>query len=642
MCGIAGRFHPQQLSVDPFWQQKADRLLFHRGPDDGGYYGDSYCELVHRRLALLDLSPTGHQPLTNEDGSVYIIFNGEIYNHAALRAELKDKGHAFRGTSDTEVLVHLYEESGEQMTERLRGMFAFAIYDLRNRQLLLARDRFGIKPLYYAATKEQFIFGSEIKVLLAAFNFSSTVDRQACYDYLGLGYIPEPLTGFSEIKALPRGTSLLVNTGGLHFKTYFKTQATPESNLNFDEVVQATSASLLSAVKSQRIADVPVAALLSGGIDSSLVVAAASVAGGEPLQTFNVSFPDASYDETQIACAVSEHYKTRHQTIQLTDSALPPESVVGLLEHFDQPFADTSLIPMYQVSKAIRARGIICALSGDGGDEAFGGYARFWRASRLVQLMKLPNWAQNATIFAGNRLAGITRNLGRQLAKAVTVAQAGQTDSSVLIAGLSNYLNEEQKNELINFDLHYQLEPVYRHFDGYNPAGTSSLEELSRRMTENLFAVGLVSDMLRKVDMMSMLASIEVRVPMLDEDLVEIGLRLPQRYKTDGQKGKLALRSLAQRWLPQNVANHPKHGFGIPLDKVLTNSFHQMLADVLLSPQSAIRSFLNLPVIENWLKLFRQSNDGWQGGNISREGLYQRIFIILSLELWLQKNKFSW
>lgn len=642
MCGIAGRFKFHGLKPDPEWISKADRLLFHRGPDGNGHFSDAYCELVHRRLALLDLTPTGHQPMTNEDGSVYVIFNGEIYNHQELRDELKVKDHTFKGTSDTEILVHLYEELGERMPDKLQGMFAFAIYDQRRRCLLLARDRFGIKPLYYSWINNQLIFASEIKAILALSDFKPTIDRQACYDYLGLGYVPEPATAYTEIKALPRGSTLLADADRSRATGYHRTEAIPDTKLLFDKAVESVSNGLQNAVKAQRVADVPVAALLSGGIDSSLVVAAACRHGGQAPQTFNVRFPDAGYDETAMALAVSAQYKTRHKTIELGDYSMSAESVISLLEHFDQPFADTSLIPMYLVSKAIREQGIICALSGDGGDEAFGGYARFWRANRLVKLMKLPDWLQTSAISAGNHLTAVTRNFGRQLSKAIRIAQAGKIDSSVLIASLSNYLSEDQKSELFNNEPGRQMNPVYRHFDGYEPAGTSSLEELSRRMTENLFSVGLVSDMLRKVDMMSMLAGIEVRVPMLDEKIVSIGLCLPHKYKTNGHEGKLVLRSLAERWLPAAVVKHPKHGFGIPLDRVLTDRFHHLLSDMLLSPNARIRSFLDMRIIESWLKMFRAAASKQHGGNISREGLYQRIFIVLSLELWLQKNHFSW
>lgn len=642
MCGIAGRFHPEHLPLDHQWHKITDSLLSHRGPDDSGHYQDDYCELVHRRLALVDLSPTGHQPMPNENGSIYVIFNGEIYNHRDLRSNLESQGHNFRGTSDTEVLVHLYEAYGPQMVKQLRGMFAFAIYDRPRRQLFLTRDRFGIKPLYFAVHNQQWIFASEIKAILALSDFNPSVDHQACYDYLGLGYIPEPLTGFREIQALSAGTTLIINTSGSQIDHYYQIQTQPDLNLRLDNAVELVSESLCRAVKRQAIADVPVAALLSGGIDSSLIVAAYSQTIKESPTTFNVRFPDKDYDETVIANAVSNYYQTRHYTIEADQWTITSETVLKLLRHFDQPFADSSLIPTYQVSKGIRERGIICALSGDGGDEAFGGYARFWRANKLVQLMKLPNWLQVATNLTGSYVSKWTRNWGRQLAKATQLAQAGRIDSSILIAGLSNYLSEQQKQDLVLLAAREELQPIYRHFNGYHPPGVSELEELSLRMTEKLFAVGLKSDMLRKVDMMSMLAGIEVRVPLLDENVVAMGLTLPHRLKTDGHNGKLVLRALALQWLPQQVANHPKHGFGIPLDIMVDDRFHQMLRDLLLSSGARVHTFLNVHLIQQWLELFKQSRQGAWVGTISRDGLYQRIFILLALELWLREHNLSW
>jgi asparagine synthase (glutamine-hydrolysing) len=619
----------------------AERLR-HRGPDGHGAYRDPFCELVHRRLALIDLSPTGHQPLANEDGSVLVIFNGELYNHRELRADLKSRGHTFRGTSDTEVLVHLYEERGARMATELRGMFAFAIYDSRRRSLLLARDRFGIKPLYYASLKDQFVFASEIKGILALKGSNWGIDRQACYDFIGLGYIPEPATGFSEIRALPRATIMRIDEDGSQLTRFHRIRAEPEAHGDIGEAVNATSVALEHAVSGQLVADVPVGALLSGGIDSSLVVAAACRTGSATPRTFNVQFPDAGYDETAVARAVSERYKTSHQTINMTEWPDFPATVTNLLEHFDQPFADTSLIPMFFVSKAIREQGIICALSGDGGDEGFGGYARFWRANRLVRLMRLPELVQNAAVFLGRQLKSVTKDFGRQLAKAVTLSQVGRSDSSALISGLSNYLSEEQKRELVLPNLHEQFAPVHRLFANDETAEAGSLEGLSRRLTETLFEVDLPSDMLRKVDMMSMLAGIEVRVPMLDEDVVDIGLQLPHRLKTDGERGKLVLRALAERWLPPKVVRHPKHGFGIPLDRLATDEFHDMLSDNLLSPTARIRGLLDLSVVQSWLNSFRAAGENRRNGNISREGLYQRIIIVLSLELWLKKNQLSW
>ncbi|MFL6227691.1 MAG: asparagine synthase (glutamine-hydrolyzing) [Pyrinomonadaceae bacterium] len=646
MCGIAGRFQADGLPPAAEWHVRADALLAHRGPDGRGRFADDCCELVHRRLALVDLSETGAQPITNEDGTVQVVCNGEIYNHRSLRAELIRRGHTMRGTSDTEIVAHLYEEHGERFVERLRGMFALAVYDRARRRVLLARDRFGVKPLYIATHRGQLAFASEIKALLALEGFEPRVDRQACYDFLGLGYVPEPATAFANVRALPKGTTLIADAAGQSASQYFKIAVRPardeRTGRDLETRAAEVEAALLGAVERQSVADVPVAALLSGGIDSSLVVAAHARSVGGGLETFNVRFPDAGYDETPMAAAVSQHYGTSHRTID-AEGALSPEVVFRLFRHFDQPFADTSLVPVYVVAKSIREHGIICALSGDGGDEAFGGYGRFWRANQFTRLMKLPGWFSAAAAGAGERLTGVTRDLGRQLGKAARLARAGREDSSVLIAGLSNYLGEEQKRELVREEARDGLDAVYRCFDGFRPPGVTDLEELSRRMTENLFNVSLPSDMLRKVDMMSMLCGVELRVPLLDEELVEIGMRLPHALKTDGHEGKLVLRAVARRWLPPRVAAHPKHGFGIPLDRMLSPQFHAALRDVLLSQGSRVRGFLDTNLIEFWLNQLARARDGnATTAAISREGLYQRVFIVLALELWLREHNLSW
>jgi asparagine synthase (glutamine-hydrolysing) len=396
-------------------------------------------------------------------------------------------------------------------------------------------------------------------------------------------------------------------------------------------------------VKSQAAADVPIAALLSGGIDSSLVVAARCQVSEERPATFNVSFPDREYDETSYALAVSNRYGTRHQTIRHEDISTTPDLVRALLLHFDQPFADSSLIPTYFVSKAIRDQGITCTLSGDGGDEAFGGYACFWRANKLAKITNLPGAVQEAAVAVGDWLTSYTKNVGRRLSKAFRLAEEGAQDKSILLAGLLNYLNEEQKRELALPEFSLGTESIYRLFtDHHNQKDCgvlTSLEELSKRLTETHFSISLASDMLRKVDMMSMLNGIEVRVPLLDEEVVNCGLRLPHGYKTDGKIGKLVLREIAKQWLPHRVANHRKQGFRIPLDRIVTNQFHDMLADLLFSPSTRVKAFLNLHLIKQWCQYFRQARSGSYTGAISREGLYQRVLIVLAFELWLREYK---
>ncbi len=640
MCGLAGRFHPTALPPDPAWRSRADSLLAHRGPDGRGHYADAQCELIHRRLALLDLSRTGSQPMGNEDGSVQVVFNGEIYNHQELRTWLRARGHVFRGRSDTEVLVHLYEEYGAEMASHLRGMFAFAILDRRKNRVLLARDRFGIKPLFYAAHAGQWIFASEMKAILALEGFTPRLDRQACYDFLGLGYIPEPATGFANISALPKGTTLLLSEAGPRASTFAEVAPAADQSLSRARLAEATAELLLAAVKRQTVADVPVAALLSGGIDSSLVVAAHARSSGRPITTFNVGFPqDSAHDETAVALETARRYGTDHRTIHFGQGDLTAESVFDLLRHFDQPFADPSLVPTYRVACAVRQHGIICTLTGDGGDEAFGGYPEFWRAERLAQLASTPDWVLATAGSIAQPLSRWTRNGGRRAAKAVHLARAGRTDTSALLAGLLNYLTDSEKEELLNGD-RGGLTGVQRHFGA--AGAVRDMEALSGQLTAGHFDVSLPSDMLRKVDMMSMRAGIEVRVPMLDEELVALALSLPHRFKTDGSIGKLVLRDVARDWLPARVASHPKHGFAIPLDVMVGGAFHDAVADLLEAPDSRIGVFLNRGLIGDWLNQFRGAMQRDAGGAVSREGLYSRVLMLVSLELWMRDQRLAW
>jgi len=638
---LAGRFHPLSLPPDPRWAGRADALLAHRGPDGRGHYRDERCELVHRRLALIDLSPTGAQPLANEDGSVQVVFNGEIYNHRELRSELQSRGHVFRGSSDTEVLVHLYEEQGERLASRLRGMFAFAILDRSRNRVVLARDRFGIKPLFWASHQGQWIFASEMKAILALEGFRPALDRQACYDFLGLSYIPEPATGFANIAALEKGTTLVLDERGAHSATFGRVTLPSSSGADRAELSERAAGLLSDAVERQSVADVPVAALLGGGIDSSLVVAAHARSTSHPIQTFNVGFPDREHDETEMALATSRRYGTEHHTIQLDPGDITPDAIFSTLGHFDQPFADPSLVPTYAVARAVRGHGIICTLTGDGGDESFGGYSEFWRAERLVHLMATPPWMLAAAGNVARPLAGWTRDRGRQALKAVRLARAGRSSPAALLAGLGSYLSEPEKEELVQPGARDELLAGDRHFgDPY--AGCSDMESLSRQMTLNHFDVSLPSDMLRKVDMMSMRAGIEVRVPMLDEDLVGLALALPHRMKTDGRTGKLVLRDVAARWLPPEVASHPKHGFTIPLDVMLRPAFHDAVGDLLTGDSSRTGAFLQRDLVAGWLRQFRAATSGARGGTISREGLYLRVFMLVALELWLREQRLAW
>ncbi len=644
MCGFAGRFHPVRLPDEPTWQHRASQLLRHRGPDGDGAWRDARCELVHRRLALVDLSPTGAQPMPNETGDIQLVFNGEIYNHRALREVLVRHGHQFRGRSDTESIVHLYEEFGPTLAGRLRGIFAFALYDQRRNRVTLVRDRFGVKPLYYARLDDdgEWIFASEIKAILAHPRFRPILDRQACYDFLGLGFVPDPMTGFANVAALPPGGVLELDAAGARRSTHTAVCALPEASLTLAEALDAVGTKLQAAVASQREADVPVGALLSGGIDSALVVAAHTRLTDAPLRTFTMGFPDAAHDEALSAQRIAAHCTTLHHTIRAEPKSLRADDVLALLRHFDQPFADPSLLPTFWVAQAIRDRGLVCALSGDGGDEVFGGYPRFWQSEHLFALMRAPAWIRRTGDAVGTALLPITRDFGRRVTKLVGIAELARTDTAHLLSGLSNYLSEAQKSELVAADARTGLAPSARLFDGYPQPAVDDLEELSRRISETMFRVTLPGGMLRKVDMMSMRAGIEVRVPLLDEELVALGMSLPHRLKTDGRRGKLVPRALADRWLPRAIARAPKRGFTPPVDLLASDDLHAAAADLLMGSAARTRGVLAPALVDGWLSQFARRRRGQADGRVSRGGLSQRLLILLSLETWMRDHALSW
>ena len=344
---------------------------------------------------------------------------------------------------------------------------------------------------------------------------------------------------------------------------------------------------------------------------------------------------------TAMAVATAQRYGTHHETVHIDERDITADSVFALLRHFDQPFADPSLVPTYRVARAVREHGIICTLTGDGGDEAFGGYSEFWRAERLNRLASTPPWMLATAGSIAGPLAGWTQDRGRQAVKAVRLAQAGRTDSSALLAGLCSYLSEQEKEQLVRPAARLGLLNGYRHF-GASEGGMAELEALSRQLTGRHFGVSLPSDMLRKVDMMSMLAGIEVRVPMLDEELVDLALSLPHHLKTDGRIGKLVLRDVARQWLPPEVASHPKHGFSIPLDVMVHGDFHDALSDLLGSADARTGAFLDRRLVTEWLRQFRAAMHGAAGGAVSREGLYLRVFMLVALELWMRDQGLTW
>jgi asparagine synthase (glutamine-hydrolysing) len=631
MCGIAG-----WVGGLPDAEHHASRLaaaLHHRGPDgsDTRLWDDA--GLVHTRLSIIDLSSAGRQPMSNEDGSVWLVFNGEIYNHRELRHWLERRGHVFASRCDAEVIPHLYEEDGPAFLERLRGMFALAVLDVRRRRLLLARDRFGIKPLFYGSSagdpSSRLMFASELPALLQLPDIDRTPDPQAISDFAALAFIPAPQTAYRGVSALCPGEVLDVSWAGgtLHnsLSRFHRFAIAP--NLDLDAVkAEATADELVrQAVARQIESDVPLGALLSGGIDSSLVSAAAQQALGTGLQTFNVRFPEAAYDETWAAVAVSEHIGSRHSVLDMDDAAGTWEHVTELLSGIGQPFADSSLFAVHAVSRLMR-RHVKVALSGDGGDEGFGGYDLFWQTAQVARLARLPRWA---FLAAAGALGSLARRKMVRSTLPVAVREMAASDDAGIVEYFGTWLTSSEHAALCP---NRELLPVRRHFERQwvhdFDRRVARVERVSALATEVSTRLVMANDYLPKVDAASMRESLEVRVPMLDEDLFEFGLTLPHRLKVQGRQAKVVLRSVARRRLPERVASKPKHGFGVAVDAWVDQEFKTRLRDTLLGPSSRLPDFFAEDAYRPVVSAFC---DGHLVPGLSRLTLYYRVVMLLAL-----------
>jgi asparagine synthase (glutamine-hydrolysing) len=631
MCGIAGWLGARPCGEG--FAEKVAHAMRHRGPDAHGIKSWPEATLVHTRLSIIDLSPTGKQPMCNEDGTVWAIFNGEIYNHRELRHDLELRGHVFRGKSDTEVLPHLYEEEGAELVERLRGMFALAIYDTNTRTLLLARDRFGIKPLFYAPGRERFAFASEIKALLELPGIDDRPDRQAISDFAALLYIPAPETFYTGIRALQAGEMLEARLNGhcvsWKVRAYHQWTIIPNPGIKLDEAVDRADELVTTAVRRQMESDVPLGALLSGGIDSSLVSLAAQAALNGRLRTFNVRFADKHYDETWAATAVAKHIGSHHETLDMNDTRGTWQNVTDLLRHAGQPFADTSLFAVNAVCRLMRQH-VAVALSGDGGDEAFAGYDVYWRIARIARLHTLPEPVCRGLSVALASMArwGFVSKDFSQRYRDIAVA-----DNTSIVRHLFCWLGEEEHKQLCwdmdTLPIRRLFEPQWEY---HLPAQASRVECLSAHATEVNTRLTLANDFLFKVDTASMKESLEVRVPMLDEDLFAFSLSLPHYVKVKGRTCKRVLRGVAKRRLPPRVANKPKWGFGIPLNTWINSDFKAHLGDSLLGPSSRLPEFFRPETYKPMLRAFCQERP-YPG--ISRDGLYARALMLLSVQLAL-------
>jgi asparagine synthase (glutamine-hydrolysing) len=596
MCGIAG-FVESSATRDPFGPDTGRALLHemcevirHRGPDDEGLWAAPGVGIGMRRLSIIDLS-TGHQPIHNEDRSVWIVFNGEIYNFQPLRRELEAAGHRFYTNTDTEAIVHAYEQWGSAAIGRLRGMFALAIWDARARTLLVARDRIGIKPVHYAEADGRLYFGSEIKSILCAPDVPRDLDPDAIDHYLSFLYTPRDGSIFRSIRKLPPGHLLTWSDGRATIEQYWQLPAEETFTGSEEDAVHALRGVLADAVRSHLVSDVPLGAFLSGGVDSSLVVGLMSEASHGRVKTFSIGFDEPAFDELEHARRVARHFGTDHH-----EFVVKPDAVAildDLIDHFDEPFADSSAIPTWYVSQMAR-RHVTVVLSGDGGDELFGGYDRYLPHPRVSAFDRYsPRALRRVAAIAAGRLPHGAR--GKNFLRHVGRDDQGRYLDTV------RFFGADEKPALLAPAFLRQLSSpdpetrLARHFERYERLPWAS--QMMRFDAETY----LPEDVLTKVDRMSMAHSIESRVPLLDNEVIQFASTLRPDMKIRNGRRKHILKEVGATLLPREILDRRKQGFGVPLGIWFRGNLRDLFADTLLSSRSLARGYFQAPFVRRIL-----------------------------------------
>jgi asparagine synthase (glutamine-hydrolysing) len=616
MCGICGIVDPASAPDLDAVVRMRERLV-HRGPDDEGLFCEGPVALAARRLSIIDLDH-GHQPIASEDGEVVAIQNGEIYNHRELRAELERAGHRFATACDTEILVHGYEQWGEGLLERLRGMFAVAIWDRRRSRLLLARDRFGIKPLYYRHVDGTLSFASELKAMLERPGFSRQIDPRAMAAYLAFNSIPAPLTIFAEARKLPPGHLIAWQDGEIELRRYARPRPVPAAEVrhgDFAERAEGLRAVLRDSIRAHLVADVPVGVLLSGGVDSGGITALAAGESSEPLKTFSIGFEEAGFDELDRARLVAERYATDHHELIVRPDAV--ELLPKLVESFDEPFGDSSALPTYLVSE-LAAGAVKVALSGEGGDELFGGYYTY------VADLLAPRIGRLAALAAplAERLPSSHARVGFDY-KAKRFARG---------AGLPPLERHHAWKEIFDPAARRALlgaaDPGWDPVDLYREryAETAGAEPLARFQDVDL-GIYLVDDLLVKTDRLSMAHSLELRVPFLDPEVAAFALALPTAHKVRGLAKKRLLREALAPLLPAEVVGGRKQGFSIPIAAWLRGPLEPFAREVLSAATLARQGCLDPATVAAVL-------DRHCSG---REDLSRQIWGLMSFTLWFDR-----
>jgi asparagine synthase (glutamine-hydrolysing) len=629
MCGIAGILDLKGRTAERGVLERICARLAHRGPDEEGLYAHGDLALGQRRLSIIDLA-SGRQPMGNEDGTVWVTFNGEIYNFPELRADLEARGHRFATRSDTEVIVHAYEQYGTGCLQRFRGMFAFAIWDGRRRLLFLARDRVGKKPLFYARADGQFVFASELQALVEHPGVRREVDPAAVDRYLTYGYIPAPGTIYRGISKLSPGHFLVLEApegrsgvAAPREEPYWQLEYTPKLDLDEDEAAEELLEVLTEAVRLRLIADVPLGALLSGGVDSSVVVALMSRLSDHPVKTFSIGFEDKSFNELPYARLVARRYGTDHH--ELIVRARGVDVLPTLVRHYGEPFADSSAVPSYHVARLTRQH-VTVALNGDGGDECFAGYDRYLGSGLAERYQRIPRPVRVGVIEPLAALIPGTLPRRSRLGQAKRFLQVAAQPAAQRHLRWVTYFTPEQKQGLYT--------PEFRHHLGGHEGGAWLLHRFAdvRRegcdCLDTLLATDVRSylpyDLLVKMDIATMASSLEARSPFLDHKVMEFAARLPGRYKLHGTTLKYLLKKVARRLLPAENLDRRKMGFGIPVGNWMRGVLRPLLDDVVLSPRALARGYFRPEAVR---RLVRENAEGVRDHT-------DRLWSLLWLELW--------
>lgn len=624
MCGIYGVFDFQERGTPlaPILARMGN-IIEHRGPDDFGAYTNGPIGLGMRRLSIIDVAG-GHQPITNEDETIWTVFNGEIYNYREIRAGLEKRGHRFRTNSDTEVLVHLYEEQGPHLFNSLRGMFGAAIWDLKKQRLVLARDRIGEKPLYVRREPGRLLFASELKSILEVGDVPRRMNHQALEQYLALGYVPAPLTLLEGIEKLLPGHYMIVEKGRVEVQEYWDVPFGKTEKHSEAEWIEELQSKLLETIKAQLVSDVPLGAFLSGGVDSSTIVAAMSQATGRPVKTYAIGYEGehSYYNELPYAKAVAQAFATDHHEIIVKPQVA--ELLPKLIWHLDEPIADSACLTTYLVSKMAR-ESVTVILSGVGGDELFGGYRRYLGSSVRKWYGLLPGPIRRSLLPALFRHIPQDRNsawkdYARYAAAFVKTAEMNPADRYMsYVTLLSPAVQRDLLLKSTHADDSFLANDTLRKYF----AKCSDPDSLNQIIYVDL-KTALPDDLLALTDRMSMAASLECRAPLVDYQLIELASKIPSSLKVRGMKLKYLLKKAVAPWLPKEILERKKRGFGAPVGAWLRKDLQPLIGDLLSENQVRRRGLFQWPVVKRLLDLHQEE----------RSDYTDQIFALVALEIW--------